>query len=219
MTWPDTPAPEGPDRRRRRARLSVVPAQAPSAAAPARGSESASAATTAMPGAHNGALFDWAEQLPEWSRAAAAPRTAHRSRTAYPAPESAAAARAAVPAFTAAAAPVLTAAVQVWNDRLTRRGRMVVGAAASVLATAVLASLVMAATTGGASASGAPAESAIREEAPSTVVVRDGDTLWEIAERVRPADDPRSTVHEIVRENGLGESELEPGQELVMPDF
>ncbi|GAA1780339.1 LysM peptidoglycan-binding domain-containing protein [Streptomonospora arabica] len=218
MTWPDTPRTDdrGPAvRLPRRARLSVVPPQAPPAEEAER--EGASGADP-FPGAHDGALFDWARQLPEWSAAAAAPpRAARRPRQAAPAP-----ARALRPAAVPAPrpAPVLGAAAELWNERLTRRGRVVVGAAVSALATALLAGLLLAVGTAGASATGpAPAESALHEEAPPTVVVRDGDTLWSIAERVRPGDDPRSTVHEIVKVNGLSESEIEPGQELVMPEF
>jgi LysM repeat protein len=48
-------------------------------------------------------------------------------------------------------------------------------------------------------------------------VVNEGDTLWEIAERLRPAEDPRKTVDEIVEINGLTEPVLTPGQELVLP--
>ncbi|MFD0802239.1 hypothetical protein ACFQZU_13070, partial [Streptomonospora algeriensis] len=59
-----------PGRHGRRARLSVVPTQAP-AEDPA--CESAPAATTVSPGARDGALFDWAQQIPEWSDRAAAP--------------------------------------------------------------------------------------------------------------------------------------------------
>ncbi|GAA4909759.1 LysM peptidoglycan-binding domain-containing protein [Streptomonospora salina] len=223
MDWPDAPAPDSaarPGRRGRRSRLWVVPAQAPPPADESARLGGAAAADT-IPGAHNGALFDWERQLPEWSCAESAAEAAavpaqpapdrSRRRPVHPDPEPARASR--------APATALAAAVRVWSDRLTRRGRIVVGTAASVLATAALVALATAAATAGAAASGAAPESALREEPPSTVVVRDGDTLWDIAERVRPGDDPRSTVHRIVRVNGLGESELEPGQELEMPDF
>ncbi|MDT0304713.1 LysM peptidoglycan-binding domain-containing protein [Streptomonospora wellingtoniae] len=225
MTWPDTPQPDdgGPAARLpRRAQLSVVPPQAP----PAEEEDGRDGPPVAdpCPGAHDGALFDWARQLPEWSADAAPPRAARPPRQA--APLSAPSSRpAAVPPSLPAAvpaprpAPVLSAAAELWKERLTHRGRVVVGAAVSVLATALLAGLLLDVGTAGASAVGsAPAESALREGEPSTVVVRDGDTLWSIAERVRPGDDPRSTVHEIVRVNGLSESEIEPGQELVMPE-
>ncbi|GAB3455200.1 hypothetical protein GCM10027570_35770 [Streptomonospora sediminis] len=190
--------------------------------------------------ARDGALFDWAQQVPEWRGAAAArvpaPRRpqaqplqparpvrpadpaqpAQPGRPADPVPQQRP--RAAARPYTAAP-PLSPAARELWYVRLTRRGRVVAVSAASVLATAALAGLFIAVATAGASASGAAAESALSGSGPATVVVRDGDTLWSIAERVRPGHDPRSTVHEIVRENELRRSELEPGQELVMPDF
>jgi Tfp pilus assembly protein FimV len=49
------------------------------------------------------------------------------------------------------------------------------------------------------------------------VVVRDGDTLWSIAQRVRPDADPRETVAEIVRSNGVDAGGLVPGQSLAVP--
>ncbi|MUL43013.1 LysM peptidoglycan-binding domain-containing protein [Streptomonospora sp. PA3] len=226
LPWPDTPG-QGPlDRQSRRARLSVVPGRPD---APAQDPGDDAPAASAVPGAHNGALFDWARQLPEWGGEAGAPPAAETPPV--PAPRAARRPAAAAPAAPrrpqraapdprpAAPSPGANPALELWQHRLTRRGRIVVVSAATVLATAALAVLFTGAATAGASASGAPTETALSGQAPATVVVQDGDTLWDIAQRVRPGDDPRSTVHEIVRVNGLSESELEPGQELVMPDF
>ncbi|WP_207391331.1 LysM peptidoglycan-binding domain-containing protein [Streptomonospora litoralis] len=207
VPWADAPDAAPLDRRARRSRLTVVPSDPPTPEPPAESAPAGAAAVpaeSAVPGAHDGALFDWARQIPEWRSAAPAPAARRRPPQAAPRLRTSAAPR--------------SAALELWHDRLTRRGRVVALTVATVLATGVLAGLFVAVATGGASASGAPTESALTE-APSTVVVRDGDTLWEIAQRVRPGDDPRSTVHEIVRVNSLSESELEPGQELVMPDF
>jgi Tfp pilus assembly protein FimV len=49
------------------------------------------------------------------------------------------------------------------------------------------------------------------------VVVRDGDTLWSIAERVRPDQDPRITVDAIVSTNAVDAGALVPGQSLAVP--
>jgi Tfp pilus assembly protein FimV len=67
------------------------------------------------------------------------------------------------------------------------------------------------------------AASAVRPGAPDrppeqrTVVVRSGDTLWSIAQRVRPQDDPRVTVAAIEDANGIDASSLQPGRALVIP--
>jgi nucleoid-associated protein YgaU len=67
------------------------------------------------------------------------------------------------------------------------------------------------------------AASAIRLGAPEpapaqrTVVVQPGDTLWSIAQRARPDDDPRETVATIEAVNGIGAGALEPGRSIVVP--
>ncbi|WP_233515051.1 LysM peptidoglycan-binding domain-containing protein [Marinitenerispora sediminis] len=103
------------------------------------------------------------------------------------------------------------------GPRLTRRGRLVVLSALGLVATSGFSLLVLTTVALGASTAGA-SDSLMLPSAPSTVVVHDGDTLWEIAERTRPDDDPRRTVLEIVELNQLSDLALEPGQELVLPD-
>lgn len=50
------------------------------------------------------------------------------------------------------------------------------------------------------------------------VVVRDGDTLWQIARRyAEPGADPRRLVEQIRAVNGLETAVLRPGQVLKVP--
>jgi Tfp pilus assembly protein FimV len=61
-----------------------------------------------------------------------------------------------------------------------------------------------------------------RGEAPDppaqrVVVVREGDTLWSIARKVRPDEDPRVTVEAIVEADGVDAGALVPGQSLAVP--
>jgi LysM domain len=88
--------------------------------------------------------------------------------------------------------------------RLTRRGQAA-AALAGILAGCVVAmaawlSAPDAAPTGGST--------------PSAVVVRDGDTLWSIANRVAPGSDPRREVVHLLRVNGLTDVTVFPGQTL-----
>jgi Tfp pilus assembly protein FimV len=50
-----------------------------------------------------------------------------------------------------------------------------------------------------------------------TYLVRPGDTLWAIAERVAPGEDPRPVVDAIADANGIDAGALVPGQRLVVP--
>jgi LysM repeat protein len=86
--------------------------------------------------------------------------------------------------------------------RLTRRGRVALTAAASVVATVVVL----------LSAVGASGEPAQHPSRPASVVVRDGDTLWTIAERVAPTVDPRREVAVLRRLNHLRTVTVVPGQ-------
>jgi Tfp pilus assembly protein FimV len=53
--------------------------------------------------------------------------------------------------------------------------------------------------------------------ATQTVVVQPGDTLWSIAQRVRPAVDPRETIAWIQDANDVDAGGLEAGRSLVVP--
>jgi LysM repeat protein len=92
--------------------------------------------------------------------------------------------------------------------RLTRRGRLVVVAFAVLAVAAAALGL-----TGPATATGDPGTVAVAER----VTVRPGETLWEIAERVRPGADPRETIARIRDMNGLTSSVAQAGQVLVVP--
>lgn len=92
--------------------------------------------------------------------------------------------------------------------RLTRRGRAVL---AVLVVMAALVSLV--ALTAPATATGDPGTVAVAER----VTVRPGETLWAIAERVRPGVDPRATIARIRDMNGLDSGVTQAGQVLLVP--
>ncbi len=50
-----------------------------------------------------------------------------------------------------------------------------------------------------------------------TIVVQANDTLWDIAEEFGSEKDPRNMVNEIMALNGLQNSMIYPGQELIIP--
>lgn len=96
--------------------------------------------------------------------------------------------------------------------RLTRRGRIVFTALASI--PLVVWALVAVLGSGGAAAD-------VRSPAPASsfeyVTIGQGDSLWAIAEALAPDGDPRELVDEIIRLNGLGDAVVEPGQRLALP--
>ena len=50
-----------------------------------------------------------------------------------------------------------------------------------------------------------------------TYVVQAGDTLWSIAERLSPGEDPRPVVDALTHVNGLEAGALVPGQAILVP--
>ncbi len=51
----------------------------------------------------------------------------------------------------------------------------------------------------------------------TSYVVRSGDTLWSIAERLAPGEDPRPLVDAIASANGVEAGALAPGATLEIP--
>jgi nucleoid-associated protein YgaU len=93
------------------------------------------------------------------------------------------------------------------GSRLTRRGRLVV-AAAWVLLAAVAAFGVL---RPGLAADPAP-------DGTTTVVVRPGDTLWQLARGLDTTADPRATIDAIVELNDLRSgADITAGDVLVVP--
>lgn len=92
--------------------------------------------------------------------------------------------------------------------RLTRRGRVVIFAVASM---ALSAAIISTGQFAGA------ADSAPSGPATSVVVVQSGESLWSIAQRVAPGADPRETVIRLRELNGLGNAIVVPGQSIVVP--
>jgi LysM repeat protein len=94
--------------------------------------------------------------------------------------------------------------------RLTRRGR-----AALVL---LLAALLFATFSLGRSATGTadatPAGSGAQVE---QTTVQAGESLWSVARRIAPENDPREVIEQIRRLNGLAGSQIHVGQQLLLP--
>ena len=94
--------------------------------------------------------------------------------------------------------------------RLTRLGRIVVLLAVLAMAFAAFALL------------GGPAVSTgqTHHAAQHTVVVRGGETLWDIASRIAPGEDPRVVIGDIVDLNNLSDAgSIRVGQELYVPTY
>lgn len=91
--------------------------------------------------------------------------------------------------------------------RLTRRGRLVVLLVLSIL-------LLVAFSVGRVSSR---ADGPGRARPVPTVVVRAGDTLWSIARRAAPGQDPRVVVARIVSANRLDGATVLVGQRLAVP--
>jgi hypothetical protein len=99
--------------------------------------------------------------------------------------------------------------------RLTRRGRLVVGAALAIAA-AASASLVILTASAGAQASdhgqGSGGYAGMRE-----IVVRPGQTLWSIAAGAEPSADPRVVIQQIMSVNSLSSTQIQAGELLWVP--
>ena len=91
--------------------------------------------------------------------------------------------------------------------RLTRRGRI-------VLVLFVMLLLVIAGFTLGRGSSQAAGH---HRHAQRTVTVEAGETLWTVAARIAPHDDPRLVVADIQSLNHLATPSVVPGQQLLIP--
>ncbi|MDI6022933.1 LysM peptidoglycan-binding domain-containing protein [Leucobacter sp. UT-8R-CII-1-4] len=110
----------------------------------------------------------------------------------------------------AQAAPLASQAART-RLRLTRRGRAVFGALATLL---VIGALAIAAVFGGSQAV-ATAESGNTDF--GYVVVLPGESLWSVASALDPNVDPRDLVAEIVQLNKLDGSGVQAGQPIAVP--
>ena len=94
------------------------------------------------------------------------------------------------------------------GTRLTARGRLAVVAA--------LVLLLFAAFSLGRTGAQGSTELAPRAQLEQTTVVP-GDTLWAVAQRIAPGQDPRPVVDQIRRLNDLSGGSLQAGQQLLLP--
>ena len=91
--------------------------------------------------------------------------------------------------------------------RLTPRGRRVVSTVAALLAGAAL-------LTGGR----AVAESATPAVSVDSYTVGSGETLWSIASAfTAPGEDVRDTIDELAALNGMADTALVAGQQILVP--
>jgi LysM domain len=94
--------------------------------------------------------------------------------------------------------------------RLTDRGRRLVAGLSIAIGLVIAAGTAVTVELG-------DGDRGLRLAGSSIVVVQSGDTLWSLAERVAPEEDPRAVVDAIVELNGLDSVDLAPGMELQLP--
>jgi hypothetical protein len=91
--------------------------------------------------------------------------------------------------------------------RLTRRGRIV------LVLTVLLFALIAGLTVGHGSSLAAGRSHAVRH----TLIVRPGESLWSVAARIAPHQDPRLVVADLESLNNLAGPAVAPGEQLVVP--
>jgi LysM repeat protein len=99
--------------------------------------------------------------------------------------------------------------------RITRRGRL-------VLTTLVVSPLLAFGVVAGVNATSAIATSVGAGSSAAVVdfeyvTINAGESLWQVAERIAPASDPRDVVADIVSLNQLTSSSVEAGQRVAIP--
>ena len=113
-------------------------------------------------------------------------------------------------AVTMGAGTMSTSAFPQPRLRITRRGR-------AVLTLLVAVPLAIAAAVTGIGALGAAAGTQGSAATFSYVTVEPGESLWQVAQEVAPAADPRDVVADILTLNNLSSGEVQPGQRLAIP--
>ena len=93
---------------------------------------------------------------------------------------------------------------------LTRRGR-------TLLVLALVALLFGAFSLGRANTQAAATTDAAPVAAVEQITVQPGESLWAVARRVAPENDPREVMAQIRRLNDLESSALQVGQQLLLP--
>lgn len=96
--------------------------------------------------------------------------------------------------------------------RLTRRGRLVLIALPALL---VLSGAVVGTSAALGSAHPAPLRAQLVSD--RTVVVAPGESLWSVAQRIAPQQDPRIVVEALQRANGLSGPVVAAGVPLHLP--
>jgi len=113
-------------------------------------------------------------------------------------------------AVTMGAGTMSTSAFPQPRLRITRRGR-------AVLTLLVAVPLAIAAAVTGIGALGAAAGTQGSAATFQYVTVEPGESLWQVAQEVAPAADPRDVVADILTLNNLSSGEVQPGQRLAIP--
>ena len=96
--------------------------------------------------------------------------------------------------------------------RLTRRGRVVIGACSTVLVAGLLALVA-----GFAAPEAMASDRSGAAEQFEYVVVQPGNSLWSLASQLDPSADPRDLVSEIVQLNQLQSSAVMAGEAIAVP--
>jgi hypothetical protein len=178
--------------------LHLVTGSAPATSAPARGSRSRVGAPPANPGA----------------RPSAGQKRCVGQRVLASQPSSVGQRRPASRALLADP-PAQSRRPEARPLRLTRRGRLVIGVFAVLLATIALSVAAMAA--GGRAQASNHGRDGAGYQGMHRIVVKPGETLWAIASQAEPSADPRQVIAEIMTANSMTSTVVQAGELLWVP--